>query len=36
MGGNAMKIRNVVFDIGNVLADYRWYGFCRTRAFPRK
>ena len=33
MGGNAMKIRNVVFDIGNVLADYRWYGFLQDKGF---
>ena len=28
-----MKIRNVVFDIGNVLADYRWYGFLQDKGF---
>ena len=28
-----MAIRNIVFDIGNVLADYRWYGFLKDKGF---
>ena len=28
-----MAIRSIVFDIGNVLADYRWYGFLKDKGF---
>ena len=28
-----MKIRNIVFDIGNVLADYRWHGYLQDKGF---
>ena len=26
-------IRNIIFDIGNVLADYRWKDFLRDKGF---
>lgn len=28
-----MAIKNIVFDIGNVLADYRWYDFLKDKGF---
>lgn len=28
-----MEIRNIVFDIGNVLADYRWHDYLRDKGF---
>lgn len=28
-----MAIRNIVFDIGNVLADYRWEGYLQDKGF---
>ena len=33
MGEGKMQLRNVVFDIGNVLADYRWYAFLQDKGF---
>ena len=32
--GNKM-IRNIIFDIGNVLADFRWREFLRDKGFDR-
>lgn len=29
-------IRNIIFDIGNVLTDYRWEGFLADKGFVRK
>ena len=26
-------IRNIIFDIGNVLTDYRWEGFLADKGF---
>ena len=28
-------IRNIIFDIGNVLADFRWREFLRDKGFDR-
>lgn len=28
-----MEIRNIVFDIGNVLADYRWHDYLQDKGF---
>ena len=29
-------IRNIIFDIGNVLTDYRWEGFLADKGFDQK
>ena len=31
-----MEIRNIVFDIGNVLADYRWHDYLQDKGFSPK